>query len=440
MTHRTALNGALGLVLTLALLGPVGASPVTDGPEELYRLIDARLELMDEVAAFKWQSGLPVEDREREAVVLEQAVTDALHFGFTPETSRAFFEAQIEAAKSIQRHWLERWQAGEEPPQAADLNEAIRPELSRLGSRIIAAAASAGAVDRERFEAAVAVTGLDPGAREQVFAALEGLKRFEHRLQQILETRVLRVGTTGDYAPFSHRGDATETPRGIDIDLARRLADALEVDVAFVETSWPTLLDDLAAGRFDIAMSGVSRTLDRQRVGYLSVPYYVGGKTAIARCGEAARFGSLEGIDRPAVRVIVNPGGTNEAFVDAHLHRARKVLHQDNRTIFDALAAGAADVMITDRVEVELQTARNPELCAAAPENFTYQEKAYLMPQDTPWKEFVNTWLELAIADGTVAAVFRDHGVEPRLPDSARPDSARPDAARPDAARRTAPQ
>src|SRR5690606_29352588 len=142
-------------------------------------------------------------------------------------------------------------------------------------------------------------------------------------------------------------------------------------------------------------------TLDRQRVGYLSAPYYVGGKTAIARCREAAGYSSLEAIDRPGVRVIVNPGGTNEAFVDAHLHRVRKVLHQDNRTIFDALAAGAADVMITDRVEVELQAARNPELCAAAPENFTYQEKGYLMPQDTPLKEFVNTWLELAIADGT---------------------------------------
>lgn len=394
---------------------PAGAA----NAETLYRLIDARLELMDEVAAFKWHRDLPVEDRAREAEVLQEAVTDALRFGFTPDSSRAFFEAQIEAAKAVQQHWFARWEAGEEPPEADDLNARIRPELSRLGRDIVAAMAAAGPVARERFDAIVAAEGLDPAARDAVRAALEGLTRFEHRLQQILTTGVLRVGTTGDYAPFSHRSDAAEVPEGIDIDLARRLADGLQVEVAFVETSWPALLDDLAAGRFDIAMSGVSRTLDRQRVGFLSIPYYVGGKTAIARCGEAARHGSLEAIDQPDVRVIVNPGGTNEAFVDAHLHRARKVLHQDNRTIFAALAAGEADLMITDRIEVELQTSRNPALCAASAENFTYQEKAYLLPQDVPWKEFVNTWLDLAIADGTVASVFRDHGVEPRLPNTA---------------------
>jgi len=285
----------------------------------------------------------------------------------------------------------------------------------RLGSEILAAAAAVplGAAG-EDIEGALDVAGLGQDERATLLAAAAGLTRYSNRLEQILQTGVLRVGSTGDYAPFSHRGVGSEAAVvGIDIDLARSLAAGLGVAVEFVPTTWPSLLADLLDGRYDIAMSGVSRILERQRHGYLSRPYYAGGKAAIARCEVAAAFGSLAAIDQPGVRVIVNPGGTNERFVDTRLHRAEKVSHPDNRTIFRALAAGDADLMITDRVEIELQTVANPELCATPGGPFSYQQKAYLMPRDEPWRAFVDTWLELALADGTVAAAFRDHGIDP---------------------------
>ncbi len=400
--------GALRGALLLVFLAPAASAAPADA-ERLYRLLDQRLELMDEVAAYKWHRHLDVENAEREAVVLEQAVNDARRYGFTPDSSRAFFRAQIEAAKVIQRYWFARWQAGARPPDAPDLNAVVRPELLRLGGDIVAAAAQVTLLSRPAFDAAVSVEGLSDEARERMFHALSGLARFHDRLQQILATGELRVATTGDYAPFSYVEDGR--PAGIDLDLADDLAAALGVKVVLVQTTWSRLLGDLAVGRYDIAMGGVSRTLERQKQGYQSHPYYTGGKAAIARCKDADRYGSLAAIDRPGVRVIVNPGGTNERFVDANLHRAAKILHPDNRTIFDALAAGDGDVMITDRVEVELQTAQHPELCAATTGTLNRQEKAYLMPQDEPLREFVDTWLDAVLADGTVAEAFRRHGV-----------------------------
>lgn len=175
-------------------------------------------------------------------------------------------------------------------------------------------------------------------------------------------------------------------------------------------TSWPTLMDDLATARFDIAMSGVSRVLQRQRTGYFSDAYHVGGKTPIARCEDRARFATLEKIDHEDVRVIVNPGGTNARFVDVNIKRAQKLVHQDNRTIFTALAEGAADVMITDRIEVALQSATHPGvLCAVSEDNLTYQEKAYLLPQDEAWRSYVDAWLNLKHRNGEVAAAFARH-------------------------------
>lgn len=404
--RRPVVSGLLAVLLA----GTASAAPAAS----VYELIDARLEHMRGVAAHKWHHDLPVEDPPREAVVLEQAVSDALRYGFTVGSSRAFFTAQMDAAKQVQRHFFEVWSREGEPPHGQDLGS-IRPELSRLGREILAAAAVLESPSEAAFRAAVAVRGLDDGTRDAIFAALAGLERYSDRLRQILDSGVLRIGTTGDYAPFSHRADDAPLS-GIDIDLARHLAGALEVAPVFVTTTWPALMQDLAEGAYDIAMSGVSRTLDRQRHGYLSQPYYVGGKTPIARCGEEGSYNSLAAIDRREVRVIVNPGGTNEQFVDRHLRRAKKVLHQDNRTIFAALEEGVADVMITDRVEVELQTRVRPALCATMAEPLTYQEKAYLLPQDEPWRAFVDTWLALAQADGTVTQVFRAHGVELRPP------------------------
>ena len=182
------------------------------------------------------------------------------------------------------------------------------------------------------------------------------------------------------------------------------------VQPEFVLTSWPALIDDLQTGNYDIAMSGVSRTLARQQVGLLSRPYHADGKTPIGRCADRARFGSLDRIDQPDVRVVVNPGGTNERFVDERIRQARKVLHPDNRTIFAEIAAGRADVMFTDRIEVDLQARRHPELCALLADDLTYQEKSYLMPQDPIWLEFVDTWLALRLAEGAVDAAFAAHG------------------------------
>jgi cyclohexadienyl dehydratase len=89
-----------------------------------------------------------------------------------------------------------------------------------------------------------------------VFATAAGAD--PSRLEQILQRGVLRVGTTGDYRPFTALDKASGAYSGFDIDLARSLADALGVRVEFEPTSWPTLAKDFDAGAFDIAMGGVT--------------------------------------------------------------------------------------------------------------------------------------------------------------------------------------
>src|ERR1700741_3231406 len=77
------------------------------------------------------------------------------------------------------------------------------------------------------------------------------------RLDEIIKRGTLRVGMTGDYAPFSLLDGTTGKFRGFDVDMAEALGKTLGVKVEFVKTAWPQLAKDFEAENFDVAMGGV---------------------------------------------------------------------------------------------------------------------------------------------------------------------------------------
>src|SRR5262249_42592742 len=113
----------------------------------------------------------------------------------------------------------------------------------------------------------------------------------QDRLSRIRQAGVLRVGTTGDYDPFSFV-HSDGSLRGIDVEAAHLLARSLGpgVRVRFVRTTWPTLTADLLAGKFDVAMGGVSRTVKRGESGSLSRTYLMDGKVALIRAADRGKY------------------------------------------------------------------------------------------------------------------------------------------------------
>jgi cyclohexadienyl dehydratase len=222
---------------------------------------------------------------------------------------------------------------------------------------------------------------------------------------RIVDTGTVRVCSTGDYQPFTYR-DPQGKWSGMDIDLAGDLAKRLGVKLELVPTTWSRMMDDLG-DRCDIAIGGVSITLDRAKKALYSTPYLRDGKAAIVRCADVSKYRSLADIDRPGVRVIVNPGGTNAEFDKANLHQASIVGYPDNNTIFDQIVPGKADVMVTDATEVRWQTGRNASLCGVSVDQpFTFSQKAYLIPRSaTNLQQWVDQWLNIIANDGTYAAI-----------------------------------
>ena len=227
-------------------------------------------------------------------------------------------------------------------------------------------------------------------------------------LDAVLATGVLRVGSTGDYRPFSYKDPASGEFSGFDIDQAKSLAETLGVKLEIVPTTWSNLSADFEAGKFDVAMGGVSVTFDRQKKGLFSSPYMREGKTPIARCADKGKFQTLQDIDKPGVTVVANPGGTNEKFARASLKQAKIVIFPDNTKIFDEVAAGRADLMMTDASETLYQEKLHPGvLCAVHPDKpFNFAEKAYWLQRDIGLKGFVDQWLHQSIETGAYQKIY----------------------------------
>ena len=237
-------------------------------------------------------------------------------------------------------------------------------------------------------------------------AALSAPLAHADKLDDIISSGKLRCAVTLDFPPMGSR-DAQNQPIGFDVDYCNDLAKTLGVKLELVPTTWPSLMKDLGEDRFDIAMGGVSISLERQKKAQFSIPYLRDCKTPITRCENKDRFQTLAQIDQSGVRLIVNPGGTNERFARAHVKQASITVYPDNVTIFDQIVAGKADLMITDAIETRLQQKLKPALCALHPEApFDFSEKAYLLPRDYLWKTFVDQWLHQTIASGAFAPLL----------------------------------
>lgn len=228
----------------------------------------------------------------------------------------------------------------------------------------------------------------------------------------------LRVGTSGDYAPFSIDVPGPPPLDGLDLALARAYAESRGLRLELVRFAWPDLERRLAAGDFDVAMSGVTVRPDRSLVGRFTTPVAESGAVVLVR--ESASPPSLDDLGRPGITLAVNAGGHLERAARARFPAAAIRPLRDNAAVLGELASGRADGAVTDTLEAPSWQARAPGLVAAGP--FTRDRKAWLVRASAPeLAADLDTWLAAKEADGSLAALR-----ERWLPPGARAATAAP--------------
>ena len=231
---------------------------------------------------------------------------------------------------------------------------------------------------------------------------------------RIQERGKLLVGTTGDYRPLSYR-EADGNYWGFGIEMAKKIAERIGVGIEFVQTSWPTLTADVLAEpqTFDLAIGGITITDTRRETMLMSEGYLANGKTILCRASESDRYKSLADIDKPEVRVMVNPGGLNEKFANQNLTHATIIVHQKNEEIPSLIAKGEADVMITEITEAPYYVQTDTRLAAPLLNDpFTHGEIGVLMQKgQDDLMEMVNNAIRRMKSDGTRRRLHEKYGL-----------------------------
>jgi cyclohexadienyl dehydratase len=227
------------------------------------------------------------------------------------------------------------------------------------------------------------------------------------RLQQILANGMLRVGTTMDTPVFSMRKEASGQLEGFDMDALATLGSALGVKIEYVKMTFGTMLADLAADKFDIAMSGMGRTLERARVATFSKPYLRYGKLLMIRSADRGRFKSLADLDHAGIRIAYNRGGLNDRFANTMFKQATPVGFASNELATADLIAGRVDAQVSDSTAALYMARQDSRLAAMSPDNvFNPVYVAILLRrEDQTLLNYVNIWIDQIEMDGTLAKI-----------------------------------
>jgi len=215
----------------------------------------------------------------------------------------------------------------------------------------------------------------------------------------------LIVGTSADYPPFAFYNDDFELD-GFDVALARRLGERLGVEVEFSDMAFDGLGGALAVGQIDAAIAAISVTEARRAVVDFSSVYHVSEDAALARIDTGIALRSLA--DLAPYRIGVQEGSVyqtwlQEAGVAAGVLSPGNLLaYTETTEAVDDLIAGRVDVLIADRLPLEL-VARDDAALAIVGRGLNEQQFAVALPIGSNLMPRINEALAALQAEGVLA-------------------------------------
>jgi polar amino acid transport system substrate-binding protein len=163
---------------------------------------------------------------------------------------------------------------------------------------------------------------------------------FAADLATIRDRGYVVVAVREAHRPLSFR-DPQGDLVGLEIDVARRLAEALFADseaVEFVVVDNADRLPAVLEGRVDLAIAGLTLTAARQRLVSFSLPYYLDGTGILVR---DPQIQSLQGMHQRRIGVL--DGSSSVPLVRYLLPLARLTSLTSYRQAFEQLSRGQID-------------------------------------------------------------------------------------------------
>lgn len=222
-------------------------------------------------------------------------------------------------------------------------------------------------------------------------------------LEAVQKKGVLTVATSPDFPPFeSLDGDRIV---GIEVDILEKITETLGVEIKFEQMDFDSVLPGVQAGKFDVGMSGITVTAEREKNADFTDPYFMAAQAIVVmEDSDITCKADLEGKS-----VSVQTGTTAESYCMENGYDVQAF--QANNDAASALTSGKVDAWVVDN-EVAVALAAELDGAVVLDEAMTSEPYAFAFAKgsDTLVAAF-NDALKALIDDGTVEAIFEEYGV-----------------------------
>ncbi len=222
-------------------------------------------------------------------------------------------------------------------------------------------------------------------------------------IEQIRQRGALRVGVS-TFVPWAMR-DTNGELIGFEIDVARKLAEDLGVRLEHVPTAWDGIIPALIAGRFDIIISGMSVTPQRQQTVDFTIPYANSGQEIVANRQLSGNVRTLQDLNRAGVTITCRRGAVPCTFLTENLARATIRQFDDDAQASQEVLNGRANAWMASFPRPRFLALDNPQVVFMPfPDFVTRAEEAFAVRKgDTATIEAMNAWIRANQANGWIA-------------------------------------
>ena len=213
-------------------------------------------------------------------------------------------------------------------------------------------------------------------------------------LDEIVQSGVLKVGTTGDFPGWSFKNPETDSYEGFDIDVAKKLGESMGVNVEFVATDWKNLVSGVVSNKYHMT-SSASITAQRAITAGYSDSYYGTGTVAMTLSKNSNSIDSWEKINNSGISVAVTLGTVFEGEAKKSFPDSKIIAVEAPAREYQEVLSGRADVSLTSKVDAVKLVKLYPELSIVnlnEPKNAKLF--AILLPRgDQEWINYLNHWI-----------------------------------------------
>jgi len=219
----------------------------------------------------------------------------------------------------------------------------------------------------------------------------------------------VRIASDASYPPFENINAKTNQIEGFDVDLLNAIGKSQGLNLTFTNENFDTIFAKLAQGDYELIISAVTITDERQKTVDFSNPYFLSSQAIVVRKADIAKYKTTD--DLKGLTIGVQKGTTGEDFATNNIQNTTVKSYTLAPAALQALANKDVEAVIIDTPVALNIIGDQPELNLVVAKGGLTDEKYGIVVRKecSALLNKVNAGLRAIAADGTYNKLFRQY-------------------------------